>query len=209
LVGDIFDFWFEFKHVVPKGFVRLLAKLRELSDSGIIINYFTGNHDMWIFGYIPEITKANIINSPQIRHINGKKFFIAHGDALGHYDIKQNILNKMFKSHFFQFLFKLLHPSISFRIAKALANSSRKKHKYPENIDPNYEWLIRFSNSKLKKEHFDFFIFGHRHLAFQMELKNGALFTNLGDWISNFTFAVFDGEQVELLNYKEELHLIE
>jgi len=203
LVGDIFDFWFEFKHFVPKGFVRLFTKLKELNDNGIVINFFTGNHDMWTFGHISEITGANVIHEHIIRKINDKTLFIAHGDALGPYDLKQKFLKKIFSSRFFQMLFKIVHPSISFRIAKKWSNSSRKKHNYPENINCDTEWLVKFARSVLKKENIDFFVFGHRHLAFQTILNKDTVFTNLGDWISNFTYAVFDGEKMELLTYKD------
>ncbi len=198
LAGDIFDFWFEYKHVAPRGFYRILAKLREISDSGIKLTYFTGNHDMWIFNYLPQAIGAELIRGTQIREVNGKKLFIGHGDGLGPYDKKYNFLKSIFSSRFFQFLFKLLHPELSFRIALKWSSSSRKSHKYPKKTDFNDEWLVMFSKKVLEKEHIDFFVFGHRHIPFQVKLGDNTVFTNLGDWLFNFSYAVFDGETMEL-----------
>ncbi len=203
LAGDIFDFWFEYKHVAPRGFNRIISKLREISDSGIKITYFTGNHDMWIFGYLPEAIGAELIRGIQIREINGKKLYIGHGDGLGPYDKSYNFLKKIFSSKFFQFLFKLVHPEISFRIALKWSSSSRKKHKYPAKTDFNDEWLVMFAKTVLEKEHIDFFVFGHRHIPFQAQIGDNTVFTNLGDWLFNFSYAVFDGEKMEL---KRMLH---
>lgn len=198
LAGDIFDFWFEYKYVAPRGFYRILAKLREISDSGIKLTYFTGNHDMWIFNYLPQAIGAELVRGTQIREINGKKLFIGHGDGLGPYDKNYNFLKSIFSSSFFQFLFKLLHPELSFRIALKWSSSSRKSHKYPKKTDFNDEWLVMFSKKVLEKEHIDFFVFGHRHIPFQVKIGETTVFTNLGDWLFNFSYAVFDGEMMEL-----------
>ncbi len=205
LVGDIFDFWFEFKHVVPRGFSRLLAKLRELSDSGIKIKYYTGNHDMWVFDYLPKAIGAELIRSTEIIEVDGKKLFVGHGDGLGSYDKKYNFLKKIFSAKFFQFLFRLVHPEISFRIALAWSSSSRKSHKYPDKIDHNEEWLVKYAKSVLKKQHIDYFIFGHRHIPIKIEIGENTDFVNLGDWLINFTYAVYDGKGIELKSYKREL----
>lgn len=198
LGGDIFDFWFEYKHVVPRGFSRLISKLREISDSGIKITYFTGNHDMWIFDYLPQAIGAELIRGTQIRQINDKFLFIGHGDGLGPYDKHYNFLKKIFSSKFFQFLFKLVHPELSFRIALAWSSSSRKQHNYPKEIDFNEEWLVKYAKTVLEQQHIDFFVFGHRHVPFQMKINENTVFTNLGDWLFNFSYAVFDGEKMEL-----------
>ena len=202
LAGDIFDFWFEYKHIVPKGFHKIITKLRELSDSGIKITYFTGNHDMWIFGYLNTAIGAELIRGTQIREINGFKLFIGHGDGLGPYDKRYNFLKKIFSSTFFQFLFRLVHPSISFRIALAWSSSSRKKHKYDKPISYDKEWLVKHSRTVLEKEDINFFIFGHRHIPFQYKLSEQCLFTNLGDWLFNFSYAVFDGKNLELKRFE-------
>ncbi|MDD3741753.1 MAG: UDP-2,3-diacylglucosamine diphosphatase [Bacteroidales bacterium] len=202
LNGDIFDFWFEYKHVVPVGFFKLISKIRELSDSGIKISYFTGNHDMWIFHYLPKAMGAELIRGVQIREVNGKIFYIGHGDGLGPYDKSYNFLKKIFSSKFFQFLFRIIHPEISFRIALKWSSTSRSKHKYPKNINFEDEWLVKYSQGVLEKQHIDFFIFGHRHIPFQLNLKENSVFTNLGDWLFNFSYAVFDGKNLELKSFK-------
>jgi UDP-2,3-diacylglucosamine hydrolase len=205
LVGDIFDFWFEYKHVAPRGFSKLLAKLRELSDSGIKIKYYTGNHDMWVFDYLPKTIGAELIRTTEVLDVDGKQIFIGHGDGLGPYDKKYNFLKKIFSSNFFQFLFKLVHPEISFRIALAWSSSSRKQHHYPKNVDYNDEWLVKYAKSVLEKQHIDYFIFGHRHIPIKLDIDENTTFVNLGDWLMNFTYAVYDGKEMKLLSYKSEL----
>jgi UDP-2,3-diacylglucosamine hydrolase len=202
LGGDMFDFWFEYKHLVPRGFASLFAKLRELSDNGIKITYYAGNHDMWTFGYIEQVTGAELIRGTQVREIGGKTFYIGHGDGLGPYDKRYNFLKKIFSSKFFQFLFRLIHPSITFRIAFAWSSSSRKKHRYRDKISFEEEWLVKYSRTVLESQPVDYFVFGHRHIPFQHPLSDKTLFTNLGDWLFNFSYAVFDGEKMELKKYE-------
>jgi len=202
LGGDMFDFWFEYKHLIPRGFASLFAKFRELSDSGIKISYYAGNHDMWTFGYIEQVTGAELIRGTQVREIAGKAFFIGHGDGLGPYDKRYNFLKKIFSSTFFQFLFRLIHPSITFRIAFAWSSSSRKKHRYPDQINFEDEWLVKYARTVLQSQQVDYFVFGHRHIPFQHSLSDKTLFTNLGDWLFNFSYAVFDGERMELNKYE-------
>ena len=132
LLGDIFDFWFEYSYVVPRGFVIVLAKLRELSDAGVKIKYFTGNHDMWVFDYLPKVIGAELHTVPELREINGKKFYIAHGDGLGKYDRKYNLMKGMFHNRFFQFMFKWIHPDWGCRFALWCSHRSRLKHDLPE-----------------------------------------------------------------------------
>jgi UDP-2,3-diacylglucosamine hydrolase len=202
LLGDIFDFWFEYKYVVPKGFNSFFAKLKELSNSGITINYFTGNHDMWTFGYISKVTGANLIKGTIIQNVNNKVLFMGHGDGLGPYDKKYNFLKIFFKSRFAQFLFKQVPSSLSFKIARSWSESSRNKHDYTKSIDYSDEMLVKYANTILEKEHIDFFIFGHRHIPFQVNIGENTVFTNIGDWLINFTYAVFDGNEMKLLDYK-------
>ena len=206
-LGDIFDFWFEFKYLVPRNFVRLISKIRELSDAGIIINFFTGNHDMWIFDYLPSICKMNIYKKPLIKEINGKFLYFAHGDGLGKYDRKYNVLKKFFSSKICQLLFKILHPSISFRIAMLWSKSSRKKHDYSETINYENEFLVKYATEVLKTQHIDFFIFGHRHIPFQYKIEENVLFTNTGDWLINFSYSVFDGENLILTQLANPRHV--
>ena len=199
LLGDIFDFWFEYKYVVPKGFVRILSKLRELHEQGITIYYFKGNHDMWTFDYISEITGAVIKSDYEIKTVCGKKLFIGHGYGLGKCNKKDKILKWFFSRSLFQFLFKILPPFISFSIATSWSKASRKKHDYTKTIDYNEEVLVKYAKTILEKEDIDFFIFGHRHIPFQIKLNENTVFTNVGDWLINYTYAVFDGEKIKII----------
>ncbi len=200
-LGDIFDFWFEFKYIVPRGFARLFSKMRELSDLGIKLNYYTGNHDMWIFDYIPKITGASLIRGTQIVEYSGKRFFIGHGDGLDSSDKKYLFLKKVFSAKFFQFCFRLIHPEITFRIAFAWSKASRKSHNCTEKTSYEDEKLVAFAKSVLAKDRIDFFVFGHRHIPFQIKIDEAVLFTNIGDWLNNFTYAEFDGENVSIHKY--------
>ncbi len=203
LLGDIFDFWFEYKYVVPRGFVPVMAKLKELSDSGVKIVYFTGNHDMWVFDYLPKVINAEIIRNPEVRTIGGKTFYMGHGDGLGRADHKYNAMKWMFHCRFFQFLFKWIHPDWGCKIALWCSKTSRKKHKL---YTPNYEteFLVKYARTVLETSHYDFFIFGHRHIPYQHQLDENTLFTNVGDWLFNFSYAVFDGEKLDLLKFDME-----
>ena len=202
LLGDIFDFWFEYSYVVPRGFVIVLAKLRELSDAGVKIKYFTGNHDMWVFDYLPKVIGAELHTVPELREINEKKFYIAHGDGLGKYDRKYNLMKGMFHNRFFQFMFKWIHPDWGCRFALWCSHRSRLKHDLPETPDYEKEYLVMYSREVLKKEHFDYFVFGHRHIPYQYALDDSSLFTNIGDWLFNFSYAVYDGENISLQKHQ-------
>ncbi len=201
LLGDIFDFWFEYKYVVPRGFVQVFVKLKELSESGVKIKYFTGNHDMWVFDYLPQIIGAELIRDSVIRKIGDKKFCIAHGDGLGKFDRKYNMMKWMFHNKFFQFLFRWIHPDLGCRLALWCSKTSRKKHILPRNPDYESEFLVRYARQVLENEHCDFFVFGHRHISFQYKLNEKSLFTNIGDWLFNFSYAVFDGETLKLMKF--------
>lgn len=198
LMGDIFDFWFEYKRAIPKGFTRFLGKICELTDNGLPVYYFTGNHDMWTFGYFEKEMGLKVFNQPMIIEINRKKFYIAHGDGLGSYDRSYNFLKKIFRNRFFQFLFRIIHPDCGIKIAQLWSSGSRNSHKYPKNVIPENEWLVKYAQTVLKTTDVNYFVFGHRHIAFQYELGENCVFTNLGDWVKNFSYAVFDGEKFEL-----------
>jgi UDP-2,3-diacylglucosamine hydrolase len=202
LVGDVFDFWFEHAHSVPKGFVRLLGKLAELSDNGIRIHFFGGNHDMWMRQYLPRELNANVYYDPISREYNGKKFFIGHGDGLGPGDHKYKFLKKIFTSKICQWLFARLHPNFSFGIANYFSRKSRiatgtTDEKY---LGDENEWLYIFCKEHLKKNKVDYFIFGHRHLPIDVNVDS-ARYVNLGDWLKYNSYAVFDGKDVELKYY--------
>jgi UDP-2,3-diacylglucosamine hydrolase len=200
VVGDMFDFWFEYKHVVPKGYVRLLGKLAEITDSGIPIHFFVGNHDMWMRNYFQQELNIPVYFEPKTFERSGKKFFIGHGDGLGPDDHGYKMMKKVFRNPVSQALFGLLHPSIGIGVANYFSRKSRKKTGSSDEIflGEDKEWLIIFSKEILATEHFDYFIFGHRHLPLNIELSSTSRYINLGDWIKYFTYAEFDGQSLEL-----------
>ncbi|MEL6718080.1 MAG: UDP-2,3-diacylglucosamine diphosphatase [Bacteroidota bacterium] len=199
LVGDIFDFWFEYKTVVPKGYVRLLGKLAELRDAGIPIYFFTGNHDMWMFQYFEEELDIPVYRHPIVREINGKKFFIGHGDGLGPGDHGYKFMKRIFTNKLCQWLFARLHPNFGIGLASFLSVRSREKDPVGERfLGENREWLVSFAN-EYKEEVIDYFVFGHRHLPIQMTLKNQhSQYINIGEWLHNNSYAVFDGKTMQL-----------
>jgi UDP-2,3-diacylglucosamine hydrolase len=203
LLGDIFDFWFEYKTVVPKGYIRLLGKLAELSDAGIIINYFTGNHDLWINDYFSKEFNANMFREPIVRTYGNYRFFIGHGDGIGPDDKGYKFIKKVFSNHFNQWLFACLHPNFGIGLALYFSRKSRVANGNTDEIflGEEKERLIVFSKEILKKEHFDFFIFGHRHLPLDFKLSENSRYLNIGDWVKNFSYIVFDGENLELKYY--------
>jgi UDP-2,3-diacylglucosamine hydrolase len=203
LLGDIFDFWFEYKQAVPKGFVRLLGKLAELSDAGIIIHYFTGNHDMWMFSYFPKELNIPVYRKPVSREMNGKKFFIAHGDGLGPGDYKYKLIKKIFSNKVCQWLFARLHPNFGLWLIKYLSRKSRVANGDTDEVflGEDKERLIQFVKQNEKTNHYDYYIFGHRHFPLDITIGN-ARQINLGDWVKNFSYAVWDGENLELKFYK-------
>jgi len=200
LVGDIFDFWFEYNEVVPKGFTRTLGKLAEISDAGVPIHYFAGNHDMWLVDYFQKELNLTVHNKPKIFTINDKKFFVGHGDGLGPGDKSFKIMKKIFKNPFFNWCFRCVHPDLGIKLGKYLSNKNRLKSSLEDlNFNGNEnEWLTKYCKEKLKNEHYDYFIFGHRHIPLEIELKPNSTYINLGDWITHFSYAVFDGRQVLL-----------
>lgn len=203
LVGDIFDFWFEYNEVVPKGFTRTLGKLAEISDAGVPIHYFAGNHDMWLVDYFQKELNLTVHNKPKIFTINDKKFFVGHGDGLGPGDKSFKIMKKIFKNPFFNWCFRCVHPDLGIKLGKYLSNKNRLKSSLEDlNFNGNEnEWLTKYCKEKLKNEHYDYFIFGHRHIPLEIELRPNSTYINLGDWITHFSYAVFDGRRVLL--YKD------
>ncbi|RME17981.1 MAG: UDP-2,3-diacylglucosamine diphosphatase [Bacteroidetes bacterium] len=204
LAGDVFDFWFEHRYTVPKGFVRLLGKLAEISDNGIPIEIIVGNHDMWMRSYL--VQELNVVihhRQPIIREFYGKKFMIGHGDGLGPNDYKYKFIKKIFRNPLCQWAFARLHPNLSFGIAHYFSKRSRiATGNYDEKfLGKENEWLYVYCMDTLQAQHIDYFIFGHRHLPLDISLKNNSRYINLGDWIKYRTFAVYDGNDVQLINY--------
>lgn len=206
LMGDVFDFWFEYKHVVPKGYFRFLAKLAELASMGIKITLFKGNHDMWMFDYLKKEIGVRIISDELILDRDGKRFYLHHGDGLGPGDYKYKILKKFFRSKTCQWLFSWLHPNIGMAIAGLWSKQSRIANgRLEEFKSENEEWLLAYSKEMLKKEHFDYFIYGHRHLPLTLDLGQGSQYTNLGEWMNYNSYAVFDGGKLELRSWSSPI----
>lgn len=203
IVGDLFDFWFEYKHAVPKGFVRVLGKLAEISDSGIAIHIFTGNHDMWIFDYLPKEIGAKLYRKPIERVWNKRKFYIGHGDGLGPGDYGYKFIKKVFANPFLQWCFARLHPNFGIGLANYFSRASRAKtgESDAEFLGEDKEWLAIYSKEVLENQHFDYFVFGHRHLPLDLQLSKNSKYINLGDWIQYFTYGEFDGSEMKLKTF--------
>ena len=203
LVGDMFDFWYEYRKVVPKGFTRLLGKLAELSDAGIPMHFFVGNHDMWMKDYFLKELNIPIYFEPKEFERNDKKFLIGHGDGLGPGDKGYKFLKKIFRNPFCQWLFGILPPYFGMGLADYFSRRSRAQTGASEEIflGEDKEWLIIYSKDVLKKKNFDFFVFGHRHLAIDYRLSESSRYINLGDWIHYYTYAVFDGNNLQLRSF--------
>ncbi len=203
LLGDLFDFWFEYKTVVPKGFTRTLGKLAEIADSGIPIYYFVGNHDLWMNGYFEEELGIPVFHKPQQFEINGTSFFIGHGDGLGPHDKGYKRMKKLFTNPISKWFFKWMHPDIGVRVAQyfSVKNKLISGDDDAKFLGEEKEWLVQYAKRKLETKHFDHFIFGHRHLPLEIDLNNTSKYTNLGDWVSYYTYAIFDGEQLYLEKY--------
>lgn len=203
ILGDLFDFWFEYKHVVPKGYIEILAAIKKLVDKGIKVTLFTGNHDMWMFGYLSEELGVEIYREPIVRKIQGKTLMIGHGDGLGPGDYGYKLLKKIFANPVCQWLFRWIHPDIG--IAMANFWSARSRHANPppaEFLGPEREWILQHCLETLKHQNIDYFVFGHRHLPIFYPINNGqSFYINTGDWIRYFTYAVFDGTEMMLLKY--------
>jgi UDP-2,3-diacylglucosamine hydrolase len=193
LLGDLFDFWFEYKTVVPKGFVRVLGKLAELKDAGIDIYFFVGNHDLWMRDYFQKELNIPVFHKPQEFDINGKIFLIGHGDGLGPSDYGYKRMKKVFTFPFFKWLFRWLHPDIGVRLGHyfSVKNKLISGNEDTRFLGEENEWLAQYCRKKLTEKHYDFFVFGHRHLPLEIELNNNSTYINLGDWIQYFTYGEF------------------
>ncbi len=200
IVGDMFDFWYEYKTVVPRGYTRIMGKLAEITDSGIPVSFFVGNHDMWMRDYFERELNIPVYYEPKEFVFNNKKFYVAHGDGLGPGDKGYKFIKKIFRNRLCQWLFGILHPSLGIGIANYF---SRKSRQATGNEDKHFlgedkEWLILYSKQVLKLQHFDYFLYGHRHLPYDFKLNETSRYINLGDWINYNSYAVFDGSKLEL-----------
>ena len=207
LLGDLFDFWFEYTTVVPKGFIRVLGKLAEIRDSGIPIYFFVGNHDLWMSDYFDKELNIPVYHTPQTFVFNDKKFLIGHGDGLGPGDKGYKRMKKVFKHPVSKWIFRWLHPDIGVKLAQYLSVKNKLISGAEDVIflGEDNEWLILYAKRKLETQHFDYFVFGHRHLPMEIELGNNSKYLNLGDWIGYFTYGVFDGTSFELKKFESEI----
>lgn len=203
LVGDIFDFWFEYKHSIPKGYIRLQGKLAQMVDKGIKVNFFIGNHDMWMFDYFEQEIGVKIYRKEQEFELLGTKFFIGHGDGLGPGDRGYKFIKKVFANKFCQWCFARIHPNFGIGMANYWSRKSRAQEKEPQQfLGEDKEWLVAYTREKSKIVDAKYFIFGHRHLPIEFDLPNGSKYINLGDWINHRTYGAFDGNEMKLLKWE-------
>lgn len=205
LVGDVFDFWFEYKHAIPKGFVRLQAKIASFTDDGIPVHLFTGNHDMWIFDYIPQELGVKLYREPiQVSHF-GYSLYIGHGDGLGPGDRKYKFLKKVFASSICQWLFARLHPNLGIGLATWSSKSSRKSTGNEDDVflGEENEWLVMYCKELAEKIHVDYYIFGHRHLPLEIKITDESTYYNLGDWLKYFSYGELSKDGFQLKKYTD------
>jgi UDP-2,3-diacylglucosamine hydrolase len=204
IVGDIFDFWFEYKHVVPKGFVRLLGCLASINDAGIPIHIFTGNHDLWMQDYLTKEIGAQVYFAPHEFDFSSKRFFVAHGDGLGPGDEGYKFLKKIFTNPICKWMFRWLHPDLGIKLANFFSTQSRIKTGSADEIflGEDKEWLIIYSKELAQTNNAQYFIFGHRHYPLDLKISDTARYINLGDWIRSNTYAVFDGNDLQLKKWE-------
>jgi len=206
LVGDVFDFWFEYKHVVPKNYVRLLGKLAELTDKGIQIEFFTGNHDMWAFDYLTKELNIPVHRAPIIRTHQGKQLMIGHGDGLGPGDYGYKFIKKVFANKFCQWLFARLHPNFGIGMANFWSRKSRAQNPEKEIFtNEQNEWLLTYAREQIiLHPELDYFIFGHRHLPLNLPVNNKANYINLGDWFNWCSYAKLSDGKITLEYFEQE-----
>jgi UDP-2,3-diacylglucosamine hydrolase len=205
LMGDIFDFWFEYKHAIPRGFIRLQGKLAEFRDAGIPVVFFTGNHDMWMFDYFPDELGIPIYRSPQLLQVGSRRLLIGHGDGLGPGDRTYKFLKKFFNSKLCQWLFARLHPNFGIGIAtfwshKSRISNQRREEKFQGEEN---EFLLIYCKEMESRTHHDFYVFGHRHLPLDLKINEHSRYINLGEWVHFSTYASYDGMDMKLESYTE------
>mgnify|MGYP001627192938 CR=1 FL=1 len=205
LLGDIFDFWFEYRTVIPKGFIRLQGKLAELRDAGIPVYFFTGNHDMWMFDYFPSELDIPVFRQPMVLDTGNHRLLIGHGDGLGPGDLSYKILKRIFASPVAQWIFARIHPNLGMGIAHFWSRKSRINNQMREEKfkGEEHEFLLQYCRETEQHTHHDFYIFGHRHLPLNLPVGNNSRYINLGEWVHFSTYAVYDGKTVELLSFEE------
>ncbi|NEM96860.1 UDP-2,3-diacylglucosamine diphosphatase [Pontibacter burrus] len=203
LLGDIFDFWFEYRHTIPKGFIRLQGKLAEITDSGIPVLFFTGNHDMWMFDYFPKELNIPILREPISTTINGHSFYIGHGDGLGPGDHTYKVIKKVFANKVCQWAFARIHPNLGIGIANMWSRKSRISNvEKDEKFLGEDEWLVQYCREVEAEQHHDYYIFGHRHLPLDLPIGDKSRYVNLGEWVNFCSYAVYDGQNLTLEHFE-------
>jgi len=205
IVGDMFDFWYEYRYVVPRGYVRMLGKLAELSDKGIKLHFFVGNHDMWMKNYLQQELSIPVYFEPKEFTFSNKSFLVGHGDGLGPGDNGYKMLKKIFRNPICHWLFGILPPAIGIGLANYSSRKSRESVGESEQqfLGEDNEWLITYCKEVLQTKHYDYLVFGHRHLPMDIKMGNSH-YLNLGDWIRHFTYVEFDGETASLKYFVED-----
>jgi UDP-2,3-diacylglucosamine hydrolase len=202
ILGDIFDFWFEYKYTIPKGFTRLQGTLMELRDEGIPITFFSVNHDIWMFHYFQDEFDIPVYRDPAIVKINDKRCLIGHGDGLGPGDKKYKFIKRLFENPVSQWMFKWIHPDIAFRIANRYSKKSRLKNLHKDHeFKGDDEWLLQYCKDVEENEHHDYYIFGHRHLPLILDVNNNSRYINIGDWIFSFTYGEFSDNEMQIKKF--------
>lgn len=203
LVGDIFDFWHEYSRVIPKGFIRFQGKLAEVRDLDIPVYFFHGNHDMWMFDYFSSELGITIYTDPIQLFVNKHKLLVGHGDGLGPGDQTYKLLKKVFRNRLAQWLFKWIHPDLGMRLANFWSSSSRISNaKKEDGFKGEEEWLWQYCKKIEAEEHYDYYIFGHRHLALDLKVGDRSRYVNLGEWVTDSRYAVLDSKSLSLLKYE-------
>ena len=198
LLGDIFDYWFEYRDVVPKGYATLFACLKEMNAKGVQIHYFTGNHDMWVEDYFTQTFGAIIYREAQLMVINGHRCFVGHGDGLGGKQRKYMMIKRILNCRFNWWLYGMLHPRQSFALARFCSQSSRESHDVGVFVFRGEdEYQVQFARELLQMTDVEYFILAHRHIPTRYELSPGHLFFNTGDWLENFNYITFGTENPE------------
>ena len=198
-LGDILDYWYEYRHVVPRGYIRFFGKLAELSDSGIEIHWFTGNHDIWIFDYLPAELGITLHRTNEVFDIDGHSFFLSHGDEVGERKWSFRFIQWLFRNKVAQWCYSWIHPDLTMILAHKWSSSSRKKNNQKGEKHfrgEKYEPLVRFAKEYIKNNNVEYLIFGHRHILLDLMLTRNNRMVILGDWIKHFSYASFDGENL-------------
>lgn len=203
LLGDILDYWYEYRYVVPRGFTRFFGKIAELTDSGVKVYWFIGNHDIWIFDYLPHELGVTVCDGPMITEIGGKSFFLDHGDGVGKRKLSFRMLRSIFRNKTCQRLYASIHPRWTIPFALGWSHDSRKNDSFPKYQGEGNEYLEEFAKT-YNDRHIDYFVFGHRHIMLDKRLANGSQLVILGDWIHFCSYAVFDGHDLLLKTYDYE-----